>query len=90
MENNYGFLGTCSRGVEFERGDDGRIYNIRFTGGCGGNLKGIASLCDGMTPEEIIKRLKGIRCGYKNTSCPDQFALALEKELSRDGQENRR
>ena len=82
METTYSFSGTCSRGVAFERGEDGKIYNIRFKGGCDGNLKGIASLCDGMEPDEIIKRLKGIRCGYKSTSCPDQFAKALEKELA--------
>ncbi|MDD4125453.1 MAG: TIGR03905 family TSCPD domain-containing protein [Eubacteriales bacterium] len=81
MEKTYGFNGTCARGVTFERADDGKIYNIRFQGGCNGNLKGIASLCDGMEPDEIIRHLKGIRCGYKATSCPDQFAKALEKEF---------
>ena len=59
MEKSYAFSGTCARGVTFERTEDGKIRNIRFTGGCNGNLKGIASLCEGMPAEIIIRRLKG-------------------------------
>lgn len=81
MEVTYCFSGTCSRSVTFERDEEGRLHNIRFLGGCNGNLKGIASLCEGMSAEEVISRLKGIRCGFKQTSCGDQFAKALEKEL---------
>ncbi|NLN55429.1 MAG: TIGR03905 family TSCPD domain-containing protein [Clostridiales bacterium] len=83
MEKSYAFSGTCARGVTFERTEDGKIRNIRFTGGCNGNLKGIASLCEGMPAEIIIRRLKGLKCGYKNTSCPDQFAGALEKDIQK-------
>ena len=84
MEVTYGFSGTCSRSVTFERDEEGRLHNIRFLGGCNGNLKGIASLCEGMKAEEVISRLKGIRCGFKQTSCGDQFAKALEKELGNE------
>ena len=54
------------------------MKNVEFFGGCNGNLKGIASLVDGMDIDEVIQRTKGIRCGYKDTSCPDQLAQALE------------
>lgn len=86
MEVTYPFSGTCSRSVTFERDDDGRLHNIRFYGGCNGNLQGVAALCEGLKPEEVISRLKGIRCGFKQTSCPDQFAKALEKELAKNEQ----
>ena len=55
------------------------IKNIKITNGCNGNLKGISNLLIGMNINEVIHKLKGIKCGYKNTSCPDQIALALEK-----------
>ncbi|MGI6716664.1 MAG: TIGR03905 family TSCPD domain-containing protein [Eubacteriales bacterium] len=82
MEKCYNFNGTCARSVTFEKTPDGKITNVRFNGGCNGNLKGIAALCEGMFAEDIISRLKGIKCGYKNTSCPDQLALALEKDIN--------
>jgi uncharacterized protein (TIGR03905 family) len=82
MEKCYNFNGTCARNVTFEKTPDGKITNVRFNGGCNGNLKGIAALCEGMFAEDIISRLKGIKCGYKNTSCPDQLALALEKDIN--------
>ena len=80
MKKTYEFSGTCSRSVTFDIDSESRIRDISFNGGCNGNLKGIAALCEGMTAGEIISRLKGIRCGFKPTSCPDQFARALEKE----------
>ena len=61
---------------------DGVIDSVRFTGGCNGNLQGISALVKGMTAEEAISRLKGIRCGFKSTSCPDQLARALESMLA--------
>lgn len=70
--------GTCSRMIDIEI-DNGVITNVVFTGGCHGNLQGIASLVKGMTPDEVIARLKGIRCGAKQTSCPDQLAQALSR-----------
>lgn len=76
---NYSFRtsGVCSRNIDFDI-EDGVITNVSFTGGCNGNLKGIAALVKGMTPAQVIERLKGIECNQKGTSCPDQFARALE------------
>ena len=58
------------------------IDSVQFTGGCNGNLKGISALVKGMNPEDAIARLKGIKCGFKQTSCPDQLAHALESVIS--------
>ena len=65
MAKHYHYTpqGTCSRDIEITVGDDGRIENVTFTGGCHGNLQGIGSLVKGMTPQEVIGRLQGIRCG---------------------------
>ena len=82
MKYSFRCKGTCSSNVEFEV-DGNSVYNISFTGGCNGNLKGIASLAEGMDVNEVIEKLKGITCGLKNTSCPDQFAKALE-EIKKD------
>lgn len=78
MKYTHKNFGTCSRLVEFEV-LDGKVLNVRFLGGCNGNLQGIASLVEGMPKEEVIKRLKNIDCGGKGTSCPDQLARALEE-----------
>ncbi len=75
--------GTCSRSVSFEIDDNKKVHNIIFDGGCNGNLKGIAALCEGMEPEEIISRCKGISCGFKSTSCPDQLAHAMEEAVAK-------
>ena len=58
---------------------DGIVSDVSFVGGCNGNLKGISALVEGMTVDEVINRLQGIRCGFKQTSCPDQLASALKK-----------
>ncbi len=76
MTYQYRTEGTCSRLIEIEL-EDGVIKNVGFTGGCHGNLQGISSLVSGMTPEAVISRLEGIRCGAKATSCPDQLSRAL-------------
>lgn len=76
MKYKYIPQGTCSRQIDIEV-EDGRIAEVRFTGGCNGNLKGIAAMAKGLTPHEVIERLEGIECGNKGTSCPDQFAKAL-------------
>ena len=73
--------GVCSRSVSFDIDDNHIVTEISFNGGCNGNLKGISALCEGLKAEEIIKRVKGIRCGFKSTSCPDQLAEALEEAL---------
>ncbi len=77
----YKTQGTCSKEIEIEL-KDGVIESVKFTGGCNGNLKGVAALVKGMKPEEVIERCKGIRCGFKATSCPDQLAQALEQMLA--------
>lgn len=69
---------VCSRGIEIEIGEDGRIRRVEFAGGCPGNLAGIGRLVVGMTPDEVIDRLSGVTCGGKPTSCPDQLATALK------------
>lgn len=68
--------GVCSKAIDVEV-EDGVIKYVAFTGGCNGNLQGISSLVTGMKIEDAINKLKGIKCGFKNTSCPDQLACAL-------------
>lgn len=75
----YKTQGTCSVWIDVDVDDDGNIGDVRFTGGCDGNTKGICSLVRGMKASEVKKRLKGILCGKRSTSCPDQLAHALEK-----------
>ena len=76
----YTTKGTCSRFIDFDL-EDGIVKNVVFTGGCNGNLKGIGALVEGMEATDAIKRLTGITCGMKPTSCPDQLAKALSKAL---------
>lgn len=78
MSHSYKTQGVCSRNISFDIRDD-RVYDVRFDGGCNGNTQGISGLVDGMPVDEVIRRLSGIRCGFKGTSCPDQLAKALEK-----------
>ena len=73
--------GVCSRMVSFDLNENNVVSNIEFVGGCNGNLQGIARLAEGKTAEELIDLLEGVRCGFKNTSCPDQFANALRRTL---------
>lgn len=77
---HYTPSGVCSQGIDFDL-EDGIVKNVRFTGGCSGNTQGVAALIQGMSAEEAIRRLKGLRCGFKSTSCPDQLAKALEAAL---------
>ncbi len=79
MDIKYRPEGVCSRLIEIELDDNGVIGKVKFTGGCNGNLQGISRLVRGMTADEAIERLSGIRCGMKGTSCPDQFARALKE-----------
>lgn len=69
--------GVCSFNIEFDIDDSSKVTNIRFDGGCNGNLKAIGKLCEGMTAEEIAGKLSGNTCGFKNTSCADQLAKAV-------------
>lgn len=76
----YKTSGTCSSSIDIEL-KDGIIESVKFTGGCNGNLQGISKLVTGMNAKEAITKLKGIRCGVKSTSCPDQLAYALESMI---------
>ena len=80
MTHHYKTRGVCSRAIDIEL-EGGVIKSVRFTGGCNGNTQGVASLVRGMDVNEAISRLKGIDCGGKGTSCPDQLATALEQAL---------
>ena len=76
MKFQYRTQGTCSEMIEFEI-VDGKLHNVQFYGGCHGNLQGIGKLVEGMDANEVIAKLGGIRCGYKDTSCPDQLSKAI-------------
>lgn len=81
MQYEYKTKGTCSQRIFFEI-EDGKLKNVQYLGGCNGNLQGISALVRGMRAEDAIERMKGIRCGFKKTSCPDQLAVALEEALA--------
>ena len=74
---SYYTQGTCSSQIDIVLDDDNVVRDVQFTSGCHGNLQGISTLVKGMKSEDVVKKLQGIRCGYKNTSCPDQLATAL-------------
>lgn len=78
MTYEYRTKGTCSQRILIEL-DGNIVKNVQFLGGCNGNLKGIASLVQGMDVDEVISRVEGIHCGMKSTSCPDQLAKALKE-----------
>ena len=80
QKTTYKTSGTCAKIIHFERDDENRIHNISFEGGCDGNLKAIAKLCEGMTADEIAAKLAGNLCGNKGTSCADQLAKAVMSE----------
>lgn len=73
---DYRPSGVCSQLIRVEV-EDHLVKNVEFVGGCSGNTQGVARLVTGMNVDEAISRLEGIKCGYKNTSCPDQLAKAL-------------
>jgi len=81
MIHTYRTHGTCSREIHFEV-NDGIVSNVKFVSGCNGNLQGIGALVEGMKVEDVIKKLKGIDCGGRGTSCPDQLAHALEEVIA--------
>ena len=80
MTYEYRTKGVCSAKITFDL-TDGIVSNVRFMGGCNGNLKGIGQLVEGMKADDVIKKIKGTKCGFKNTSCPDQLAVALEEAM---------
>lgn len=81
MEIEYKPKGVCSKKIDIVLDGD-VIQSVKFHGGCNGNTQGVAALAKGMKVQDYIARCKGIKCGFKKTSCPDQLALALEEALS--------
>ncbi|MBQ8298218.1 MAG: TIGR03905 family TSCPD domain-containing protein [Ruminococcus sp.] len=80
MKYEFTPTGVCSKKIYIDA-EDGIVNDVVFLGGCNGNLKGIGALIKGMSVEEAVDRLSGIRCGMKTTSCPDQLAKALKELL---------
>lgn len=83
MHFTYTPKGVCSRKIEFDL-ENGVVHGLRFTGGCHGNLQGIAALTEGQKATDVIATLRGINCGGKGTSCPDQLSYALEAALAQE------
>ena len=81
MKIVYNTQGTCSKQVIVDV-ENGIVKKAEFVGGCNGNTKGLAALVEGMKAEDVIARLNGMKCGFKNTSCPDQLAKALSQALN--------
>ena len=77
----YKTRGTCSTQIDIEVDGD-IIKSVKFTGGCNGNLQGISKLVEGMKAEDAINKLRGIKCGFKPTSCPDQLSYAIEQAMN--------
>lgn len=78
----YKTRGVCSQKIKFKI-EQGKLTDVSFISGCAGNLEGISRLVEGMQVEEVIKRLEGIKCGWKDTSCPAQLAQAIKEELKK-------
>ena len=81
MSYTYNTHGTCSRQITFDLDEEGKVHNVKFLGGCNGNLQGIAALVEGQPAEDVIQKLRGINCNGKGTSCPDQLAKAIDEIL---------
>ena len=75
--------GICARKITVVLDDQDRVQDLSFVGGCDGNHKGLTALMKGMTASEVIGRLSGIKCGFKQTSCPDQVAVALKQDRAK-------
>ena len=82
MEYRIRPRGVCAKEMMIEVDEQGVVQELKVMGGCHGNLQGISALVKGMPAEEVIARLRGIRCGFKNTSCPDQLSKALRAALA--------
>ena len=79
MIYTYKTFGTCAQQIQIEIDENETIKNVKFLGGCNGNLQGISKLVEGQKIDDVISRLEGIKCGFKSTSCPDQLAMALKE-----------
>lgn len=82
MTHQYRTKGVCSRNITFDI-VDGKVMNVKFDGGCNGNTQGVSRLVEGMDAEEAVRRMEGIQCGFKGTSCPDQLAQAIKEALNK-------
>ena len=82
----YKTQGTCSRSITLNVDENDVVTEVSFEGGCNGNLKGISALCVGMKVDDVIERVENIKCGFKNTSCPDQLAKALKEYKAKKGE----
>lgn len=82
MEFTYKTNGVCSSTIKIDIQND-IVQSVKYVGGCNGNLQGISALVKGMSIDEVIEKLSGIRCGFKSTSCPDQLARALKEYKSK-------
>lgn len=80
MKFHYKTKGVCSRAIDLTI-ENGIVTAVNFEGGCSGNTQGVAQLAVGLKTEDVIRKLKGIKCGFKDTSCPDQLANAIEKAI---------
>ena len=78
MKFTYKTNGVCSRSIEIEI-ENNILINVKYEGGCNGNLQGISALVKGLEVDEVIEKLENIRCGFKGTSCPAQLAAALKQ-----------
>lgn len=83
MRHTYTTKGTCSRQISFDL-EGNIVKNVEFIGGCNGNLKAISSLVEGLTVEEIENKVRGIKCGFKTTSCSDQLAIAVKSAFEKE------
>ncbi|MBR4030325.1 MAG: TIGR03905 family TSCPD domain-containing protein [Clostridia bacterium] len=81
MRFDYSPKGVCSMKISFDL-EDGIVKNVKFLGGCSGNTQGVALLAEGRPAEELVSLLKGIKCGFKQTSCPDQLAEAIQSAIN--------
>lgn len=85
MKTSYATRGTCANRIDLDI-ENGIVKELSFSNGCEGNLTGISKLVVGMDAREAADRLRGIRCGYKTTSCPDQLSKAIERALEKEGE----
>ena len=83
MQYQYKTKGTCSQAIQFDLDGD-KVRNVKFTGGCNGNLKAVSKLVEGMSVSEIEDKLKGNTCGFRSTSCADQLAIAVREAFEKN------
>ncbi len=81
MTYSYRPKGVCSSQITFEIDEQGCVHNLQFRGGCNGNTQGLSRLVEGMNADEVCRRLRGVRCGMRPSSCPDQLSQAIEQAL---------